>query len=832
MEQGTRFTIDYMLNTSEDPAIAALPNGGFVVAYNRNSQSDGDGIDDILVAFFDAEGNAVGAPIQVSSLAINDPEDNPRVAVMADGNIVVVWTREVFVRTEQVFDGDVLLYEYDVYRNENVARIIDAQGNFVSPEFIIGSGSGTDDPTELIALANGGFALAWNHEELYDPYDTVQEPGGLRFQSFDGSGVASTGVVEISLGDGWSRTAEMVELPDGRIAVSYGINTYNDTEFYTEYALYLQVFDFDGTLGAPGLLERGNLDAVDYQIDQDIVLLNDGTLVTVWLSSNGNATFLIRDPVTGTFTPRPFAATAPIDTKPSVVATTDGGFVMAWMGESQPGLYSVYAQRYDASGVAQGDLILLGTGEVDAETVQLSALAGNGFVVAWESEENDVEFIQGYYFGPDGVITGDQIFTFEDDTVDFTQLTQLQTENLDILVELDRRDVAYRALDGNDTVRLAANGTALVEGFEWDGSILFEAGNGDDTVTGAISADLVSGGSGTDTVRGGGGDDVLYGDEGDDQLYGDAGWDTLHGGAGNDLLDGGNGSDFASYATASAAVQVDLSITVAQDTGGAGIDTLTRMENLIGSDFGDILTGDAGVNRIRGGLGEDRIFGQAGSDLLFGEGGSDIIYGGTGNDVIYGEYGWDIIFGEDGSDTAYGGNGNDLLLGQLGNDTLFGENGADRLSGGVGDDILDGGAGNDRLDGGSQNDQLFGGDGNDVLIGEYASDRLTGGAGADVFSFDDGHASRYMTNTDVITDFNQAEGDIIDLSAIDAIAGGDDDSFTFIGRGAFSGTAGELKFFVENGNTFIAGDIDGDGVADVVVQLEGVYDLTSVDFGL
>ena len=306
----------------------------------------------------------------------------------------------------------------------------------------------------------------------------------------------------------------------------------------------------------------------------------------------------------------------------------------------------------------------------------------------------------------------------------------------------------------------------------------------------------------------------------------------MGGNSGNDLLDGGNGSDFASYATASAAVQVDLSITVAQDTGGAGIDTLMRMENLIGSDFGDILTGDAGVNRIRGGLGEDRIFGQAGSDLLFGEGGSDIIYGGTGNDVIYGEYGWDIIFGEDGSDTAYGGNGNDLLLGQLGNDTLFGENGADRLSGGVGDDILDGGAGNDRLDGGSQNDQLFGGDGDDVLIGEYASDRLTGGAGADVFSFDDGHASRYMTNTDVITDFNQAEGDIIDLSAIDAIAGGDDDAFTFIGRAAFSGTAGELKFFVENGNTFIAGDIDGDGVADVVVQLEGVYDLTSVDFGL
>jgi len=92
---------------------------------------------------------------------------------------------------------------------------------------------------------------------------------------------------------------------------------------------------------------------------------------------------------------------------------------------------------------------------------------------------------------------------------------------------------------------------------------------------------------------GGAGHDMLIGNVGDNELTGNAGDDTLRGGLGNDLLDGGAGIDAASYADATVGVRVNLSATKAQNTVGAGIDTLASVENLIGSGLVDTLTGSA-----------------------------------------------------------------------------------------------------------------------------------------------------------------------------------------------------------------------------------------------
>lgn len=109
---------------------------------------------------------------------------------------------------------------------------------------------------------------------------------------------------------------------------------------------------------------------------------------------------------------------------------------------------------------------------------------------------------------------------------------------------------------------------------------------------------------------------------------------------------------------------------------------------------------------------------------------------------------------------------------------------------------------------------------------------LSGGTGADTFIFDDGHSARGDDEADLIADFSSEEGDIIDLSAIDAIKGAADDAFTFIGEAAFSGTAGELQVYSLGEDTFVAGDVNGDGVADFLIRVEGQVELTSADFVL
>jgi serralysin len=101
--------------------------------------------------------------------------------------------------------------------------------------------------------------------------------------------------------------------------------------------------------------------------------------------------------------------------------------------------------------------------------------------------------------------------------------------------------------------------------------------------------------------------------------------------------------------------------------------------------------------------------------------------------------------------------------------------------------------------------------GADTVQGGRGVDRLAGGAGADRFVWTD------LQSGDVIRDFSQAAGDRIDLRGIDAnIDRAGNQAFDFIGTAAFSGQQGELRAVITGSATRIAGDVDGDGRADMV----------------
>jgi Ca2+-binding RTX toxin-like protein len=116
---------------------------------------------------------------------------------------------------------------------------------------------------------------------------------------------------------------------------------------------------------------------------------------------------------------------------------------------------------------------------------------------------------------------------------------------------------------------------------------------------------------------------VLTGSSGDNRIDGGSGNDMLIGGLGNDTLIGGLGIDTASYAGTSSSVTVSLALSSAQNTGGAGTDTMTLIENLIGGSGNDVLTGSSGDNRIDGGSGNDTLIGGLGNDILTGGAGLD-----------------------------------------------------------------------------------------------------------------------------------------------------------------------------------------------------------------
>jgi len=121
-----------------------------------------------------------------------------------------------------------------------------------------------------------------------------------------------------------------------------------------------------------------------------------------------------------------------------------------------------------------------------------------------------------------------------------------------------------------------------------------------------------------------------------------------------------------------------------------------------------------------------------------------------------------------------------------------------------------GGSARDYLVGNDVSNRLSGNGGNDVLDGLKGDDFLTGGAGADEFRY-----SSVGDGSDTFMDFVSGT-DKIRLTEIDAntsLAGNQD--FAFIGSGAFTGVAGQLRY----DGTHLMGDINGDGVADFSITI-------------
>jgi Ca2+-binding RTX toxin-like protein len=356
-------------------------------------------------------------------------------------------------------------------------------------------------------------------------------------------------------------------------------------------------------------------------------------------------------------------------------------------------------------------------------------------------------------------------------------------------------------------------------------------------------------------------------------LTGNSGNNSLTGLGGNDILDGGAGIDTSNYGGAAIGYSFTYNagvITVKDinlTNGDDGIDTLSQIEilhftdkdmNLNGFDglryiasYGDLITAygtnsAAGLNHyIVAGFNEGRSTSFNGlnyiasyADLMnaFGANAAAgvnhfISSGYTEGRKTSFDAEWYLAkyadirnaFGTnlDAATTHYiqfGRNDGHVFI-TSGNDVLTGSAIADKLNGYAGNDTLQGGAGNDILDGGA------------------GKDLLTGGAGKDVFDFNlttDTSSTNLPAggNADVISDFSQADLDIIDLATIDAnvnLAG--NQAFNFIGNDvAFSNIAGQLRFATASNTMF--GDVNGDGVADFQVLLTGVTSLQASDFNL
>jgi len=150
---------------------------------------------------------------------------------------------------------------------------------------------------------------------------------------------------------------------------------------------------------------------------------------------------------------------------------------------------------------------------------------------------------------------------------------------------------------------------------------------------------------------------------------------------------------------------------------------------------------------------------------------------------------------------------------------------ADKITGDAADNVLYGEAGVDNLNGAGGADAIFGGGGKDDLYG---------GAGTDTFFLNTAAGSTAdIAGRDVIHDFSSADHDRIDVHLMDADTGKrGNQAFDFIGMHGFHHHAGELRYVQKGRDSFVYGDINGDGKADFALEINGKVDFHATDFHL
>jgi Ca2+-binding RTX toxin-like protein len=304
-----------------------------------------------------------------------------------------------------------------------------------------------------------------------------------------------------------------------------------------------------------------------------------------------------------------------------------------------------------------------------------------------------------------------------------------------------------------------------------------------ENLVGSRGNDRIVGNADNNVLRGGEGNDSIYGGWGNDSIYGGNGDDFLDGGLGYDLLDGGAGIDTVSYDFYSFGINANLATGVVTFPGFGNLaDTLTGVENVVGSHGNDVITGSVANNVLSGGDGNDSIYGGAGNDVLDGNAGNNLLNGGTGNDTFFVNSIGDVVVeaANGGTDSVYSAV-NYTLTANVENLTIYGSatigtgnNLNNVITANNNGNFLNGGGGKDTLIGGLGHDYLNGGAGNDVLnsyAGGYEVDDLTGGTGSDKFIMGDSDSVFYTYsglpsgNYDyaVIADFKVSENDKVQL---------------------------------------------------------------------
>ncbi|HYJ82067.1 MAG TPA: calcium-binding protein, partial [Allosphingosinicella sp.] len=591
-------------------------------------------------------------------------------------------------------------------------QLYDGTGAKTGGELLVNSFTGDSQTQPSVAgLASGGFVVTWTQNEPSAALGGDGSAASIKGQIYSSAGVKVGGEFLVNSGISWIQDESAVfALTGGGFVVSWWDHgTFN---------VFARVFDSTGAALGDDILVSNDRQG-NQSLPSGTAFGDAGGFVIMWSHQDFGPTYdqgvygqiFAAD---GTKIGGEFSVSTVTDNIQANVEVTrlaGGGFVAVW--ESLEGEdYGIKAQVFDSSGAKSGAEVAVSLAGHHGERPSVTALPQGGFFVAWADLRLGTWTERGQQFDAAGSKVGPDI-----------QINSV-------------------ASPFNAFPRLATLASGEVEAV-WSNE------NGGNAEQLGIKAQRllmpIVGTAGADAIGGTGGDDLIAGLEGDDHIDGAAGADTMVGGTGNDLY------------------VVDHAGDVVEENAGEGTDeirTSLASFSLVGLPDVENLTGTASTAQsLRGNSGNNVITGGSGSDVLrLYDGGDDIVQGGAGADNIF------FIGALTAADVVNGGSNTDTLVLQgpygslvltanvtqienisllAGSNTAFGEPGTNRydysittndanFAAGVqarinGAALLEGE--DFTFDGSAETDAKF------VVYGGKGKDTLTGGLGNDIFFY-------------------------------------------------------------------------------------------------
>lgn len=818
------------------PAVAALPDGGYVITWTSFGQ-DGSGWG-IYAQIYSADGTRSGSEFRVNS-TVTDYQVTPEVAALEGGGFAITWT-------SNLQDGS----GYGVY-----AQAYDSAGATIGSETQVNTFAANDQAQPFIAaLAGGGYVITWT---------SILEDGsvsGVYAQSFWRSTVATDGPDTLHGSDGPNvidglggddiisghAGNDMLQGGAGEDLIFGGLG--NDTIYGDD----LNGLDWaDNTLygeGGDDTIYGGYGTDTIYGGDGNDTLYGDGHYTSE--ASDSYAAHSVNDYLYGGDGNDTIYGSGQIEAgagNDHIYADDGDDFILGGTGDDV--IYAGGGDDYYIDGGGGNDQIFGGAGDdyidnnsgddfIDGgEGVDTLSFATQGFGVTFSLAITGPQSAAPF-FGFDTVtgiedlegtvgndrLTGDshanELIGLEGDDVldggagDDTLTGGAGADTFvhrvgggfDVITDFTPGDtISLSGFDPAVVISVLQEGSDVIVDFtlSWD-VILLDGIIVRNATVADVQAALMSRIEGTenaDTLNGSSIGDIILGFGGNDILNGYAGNDVLNGGTGADTMSGGDGND--SYYVDNVGDQV-------LESANGGIDVVyssvsytlkSRIENLV-------LTGSSAINATGSSL-DNIITGNSGNNVIDGGGGADTMSGGDGNDSYYVDNAGDQIqeSASGGTDLVYSSISY-TLKNRVENLTLIG-NGAINATGSSLDNAIKGNSADNVIDGGIGADTMTGGAGNDTYYVDNSGDKVTElvGGGTDLV---------YSTITYTLK-ANTENLTLIGKSAINAYGNALDNILTGNSAdNALDGSTGADRMIGGAGNDVYYVDNAGDSVVEGV----------------